>query len=77
MRYSKKSAITWGLTALLCLQLSAVSAAAQPVENSGAPAAASAPPAAPPPTYAAGGDVIVATIGAGAKDVAVGKNNTQ
>ena len=40
MRYSKKSAITWGLTALLCLQLSAVSAAAQPVENSGAPAAA-------------------------------------
>ena len=40
MRYSKKSAITWGLTALLCLQLAAVSAAAQPVENSGAPAAA-------------------------------------
>ena len=27
--------------------------------------------------YAAGGDVIVATIGAGAKDVALGKNITQ
>ena len=40
-------------------------------------APAGAPPPAPPPTYAAGGDVIVATIGAGAKDVAVGKNITQ
>ena len=41
------------------------------------PAGASAAPPAVPPTYSAGGDVIVATIGAGAKDVAVGKNITQ
>ncbi len=53
------------------------SAGPQTGAQTGAPAATSAPPAAPPPTYAAGGDVIVATIGAGAKDVAVGKNITQ
>jgi len=53
------------------------SAGPQTGAQNGAPAATSAPPAAPPPTYAAGGDVIVATIGAGAKDVAVGKNITQ
>ena len=38
------------------------------------PASASA---APPPAYTAGGDVIVATIGAGAKNVTFGKNVTQ
>ena len=41
------------------------------------PASASAAPPAPPPAYTAGGDVIVATIGAGAKNVAFGKNVTQ
>jgi hypothetical protein len=39
------------------------------------PPADAAPPA--PPTYRAGGDVIIATIGADAKNVAVGKNITQ
>jgi len=53
------------------------SAGPQQAAQTGAPSAPSAPPTAPPPIYAAGGDVIVATIGAGAKDVAVGKNITQ
>lgn len=42
----------------------------------GASVAPAAPPAAPP-SYSAGGDVIVATIGAGAKNVAFGKNVEQ
>lgn len=38
---------------------------------------AGATPAAAPPAYHAGGDVIIATIGANTKNVAVGKNITQ
>ena len=55
----------------------APAAGIQAAAQAGASPATGAAPAAPPPTYQAGGDVIVATIGAGAKDVAVGKNITQ
>jgi hypothetical protein len=37
----------------------------------------SAPPTAIPPSYSAGGDVIVANIGSGSENIAVGKNVQQ
>ena len=72
----------WQNAALQQLQADAASwfapsSGASPAAASPAAQPPAQPVAPPPPTYSAGGDVIVANIGAGATNVAVGKNITQ